>query len=264
MVPRLVEGGCLYCTLGGPGSIPVEAVRAFRVFFHDLVLLMFIRQENCTNQPALTHLPELWVNCLINSGHYYGYCVCVCFIFYFLFFIFIFIFILFYSIGIAWLFSIHLLCRRIELAYCMALVFIILNVCLTAVFESLNVCSSCIIDGVCVVPLAPAVMTMSGSIFHPCCVMSLISGWYFRILLLIVSCENLSFVYVNSINCTVRLSVGCVGGVFRCGSPLMHSRSGLNLALQWHLFWLHVHDRSQVGTVFSCGLLLKVPAFMRM
>jgi hypothetical protein len=61
----------------------------------------------------------------------------------------------------------------------MALVFIVLNVCLTAVSDSLNVCSSCVIDGVCVVPLAPAVMTMSGFITHPCCVMSLISGWYF-------------------------------------------------------------------------------------
>ena len=71
MVPRLVEGRCLYCTLGGPGSIPVEAVRASNVFFHDLVLLMFIRQENCTNQPTLTHLPELWVYFLINIGHYY-------------------------------------------------------------------------------------------------------------------------------------------------------------------------------------------------
>jgi hypothetical protein len=125
MVPRLVEGGCLYCTLGGPGSIPVEAVRASSVFFHDLVLLVCIRQENCTNQPILTHLHELWVYCLINSGHYYGYC--------------------FYSIGIAWLFSIRLLCRRIELAYCMALVFIILNVCLTAVSDSLNVCSQLIV-----------------------------------------------------------------------------------------------------------------------
>ena len=48
MAPRLVEGGCLYCTLGGPGSIPVEAVRASTVFFYDLVLLVCIRQENCT------------------------------------------------------------------------------------------------------------------------------------------------------------------------------------------------------------------------
>ena len=67
----------------------------------------------------------------------------------------------------AWLFSIRLLCRRIELAYCMALVFIFWNVFLTAVSDSLNVCSSCFMDGECVVPRAPAVMTISRSIFQP-------------------------------------------------------------------------------------------------
>jgi hypothetical protein len=40
MVPRLVEGGCLFCTLDGPGSILIEAVRASNVSFHDLVLLV--------------------------------------------------------------------------------------------------------------------------------------------------------------------------------------------------------------------------------
>ena len=65
--------------------------------------------------------------------------------------------------------------------------------------------------------------------------MSLISGWYFWIFLLIVSRGNLSFVYVNSINCIVRLSAGAGGGVLWWGSPLIHIRSGLNLALQWHL-----------------------------
>ena len=74
----------------------------------------------------------------------------------------------YYSVGIAWLFSIRLLCRRIELAYCMAIVFISLNVCFTRLLGILNDCSSCFIDGVCVVPLAPAVMTISGSIFQPC------------------------------------------------------------------------------------------------
>ena len=64
MVLRLVGGGCLYCTTGGPGSIPVGAVRPSIVHFHGLVLLVNIRQENCTNQSALTHLPELWVNYL--------------------------------------------------------------------------------------------------------------------------------------------------------------------------------------------------------
>src|ERR1700738_3681779 len=126
----------------------------------------------------------------------------------------------------------RLLCKMIELAYCMALVLIALNVFWIEVADSLNECSSCFIDGACVVPLAPAVMIIIGSTFQPCWVMSLISGWYFWILLLIVSCGNLSFVYVNSINCTVRLSVGCDGGIFWCGNSLIHKRSGLNLALQ--------------------------------
>ena len=88
--------------------------------------------------------------------------------------------------GIAWLFSIRLLCRRMELANCMAIVFIALNAFLMLFSGTLNVCSSCFIDGICVVPLAPAVMTISGFIFQPCWVISLINGWYFWILLLII------------------------------------------------------------------------------
>ena len=38
MIPRLVEGRCLYCTLDGPGSIPVESFGAFKCVVHDLVL----------------------------------------------------------------------------------------------------------------------------------------------------------------------------------------------------------------------------------
>ena len=95
----------------------------------------------------------------------------------------------------------------------------------------LNFVSSCFIEGTCVVPLAPAVMTMIGSTFQPCCMMLLIRGWYFKIFLPIVSGENLSFVYVNSINCMVRLSSGFRGGGLWYGRPLMHSISGLNLAL---------------------------------
>ena len=61
----------------------------------------------------------------------------------------------------------------------------------------------------------------------------------------------------------VRLFAGSVGGVLWCGSSQTHSKSSLNLALQWHLCCLHVQGRSHVGTVFSCELLLNVPAFMR-
>jgi hypothetical protein len=42
----------------------------------------------------------------------------------------------------------------------------------------------------------------------------------------------------------------------------MHSMSGFNLALQWSLWALHVHGNSHVGTVFSWGSPLYVPAFM--
>ena len=56
------------------------------------------------------------------------------------------------------------------------------------------------IEGVCVVALAPAVMMISGSTFHPLLVMLFISGWYFSVLRVMVSDENLSLQYVNSIN----------------------------------------------------------------
>lgn len=77
-------------------------------------------------------------------------------------------YLLIYSIGIDWLFSIRLVCKRIDPAYCIAIVFITLKMCLIAVSDNLNFSSSCFIDGTCVVPLAPAAMTMSGSTFHPC------------------------------------------------------------------------------------------------
>jgi hypothetical protein len=46
----------------------------------------------------------------------------------------------------------------------------------------------------------------------------------------------------------------------------MHSMSGLNLALHWHLcVWLlQVQGSSQCGTVFSWGCSSVFPAFIRM
>jgi hypothetical protein len=43
----------------------------------------------------------------------------------------------------------------------------------------------------------------------------------------------------------------------------MQSISGLSHALQWHLVVLHVHSRSQVGTMLSAEFLLNILAFMR-
>ena len=42
----------------------------------------------------------------------------------------------------------------------------------------------------------------------------------------------------------------------------MHSMSGLNLALEWHLWCLHVHLSNQDGIVSSGGLFSNVLAFM--
>ena len=74
----------------------------------------------------------------------------------------------------------------------MAMVLISLNVCLILVFGILSFDSRSSIEGVCVVPLTPAVMTMSGSVFQPRLMMSFIKGWYFCVLFTIVSCGNLS------------------------------------------------------------------------
>ena len=100
-------------------------------------------------------------------------------------------------------------------------------------------------------PLAPATSTMSGATFHPLVMMLLMSGWYFMIFLSRVSVANLSLQYVNSINCMVISGVGVSGGGWLYGWPMMHSMSGLSLALQWHLWVPHVHGSSHVGTVFS-------------
>ena len=54
------------------------------------------------------------------------------------------------------------------MAYCMAMVFMFLKVFRMADIGSLNLSSSIFIDGVCVAALAPAIITMIGSIFQLC------------------------------------------------------------------------------------------------
>ena len=74
----------------------------------------------------------------------------------------------------------------------MAMTSIFLNVCLMIFSGILKFLLRSFTEGASVVSLAPAVMTMSGSIFHPKSVMLFISGWYFWILFSIVLCGNLS------------------------------------------------------------------------
>jgi len=73
-----------------------------------------------------------------------------------------------------------------------------------AYIGNLNLSSSIFIDGLCVAALAPAVIMMIGSIFHPLSVMFSIKGLYLLALASSVSGENLSLQYVNSMNCMVR------------------------------------------------------------
>ena len=115
-------------------------------------------------------------------------------------------------------------------AYCMAITLISSNVCLMFTLGILNITSIFFIEGICVAALAPAVMTISGSIFQPLLIMLSISGLYFFVFLVIVSSSILSLQYVNSMNCMVRFSFGSAGGGNWYDSPFTHRMSGLNLA----------------------------------
>ena len=111
--------------------------------------------------------------------------------------------------------------------------------------------------------LAPTVILIRGSTFHPLAAILSINGLYLLFFASSVYGENLSLQYVNSMNCMVRLGSMSVGGSFWYGNPLTQRMSCLNMELQWHLCVPHVQGSNQLGTVFSWGVLLKVSAFMR-
>ena len=100
------------------------------------------------------------------------------------------------------------------MAYCMAMVLMFLKVFWMDGIGSLNFSSSSFIDGMCVAALAPAVITISGSIFQPRAATLSISGLYLLALASSVTGENLSLQYVNSMNCMVSVSSIFVGGSF--------------------------------------------------
>ena len=82
------------------------------------------------------------------------------------------------SIGSGSLFSILLLCRIMDIAHCMAMILISSNVYLMLSLGILNVVSILSIEGVCVATLAPAMMMISESTFHPMLIILSISGLY--------------------------------------------------------------------------------------
>jgi hypothetical protein len=101
-----------------------------------------------------------------------------------------------------------------DMAYCIAMVLMFLKVFRMDGIGILNLSSNSFIDGMCVVALAPAIMTISGSIFQPRVAILSISGWYLLVLASSVVGENLSLQFVNSINCKVTVWSIFVGGVF--------------------------------------------------
>ena len=84
------------------------------------------------------------------------------------------------------------------MAYCIAIVLMFLEVFLMVTIGILKLVSSDFIDGMCAVALAPALMTIRGSVFHPLAAILAISGMYLLFFASIVSGENLSLQYVNS------------------------------------------------------------------
>ena len=64
------------------------------------------------------------------------------------------------------------------MAYCLAMVLMVLKVCLMVAMGSLRLVSRISIDEVWAVALAPVVMTISGSIFHPLAAILSIRGLY--------------------------------------------------------------------------------------
>ena len=68
------------------------------------------------------------------------------------------------------------------MAYCMAIVFMFLKVFLMVVIGILKLSTSSFIDGMCVVALAPTVMTIRGSTFHSLATILAINGLYLLVL----------------------------------------------------------------------------------
>ena len=78
------------------------------------------------------------------------------------------------------------------MAYWIAMVLIFPNVFLMFVSGILNFPAMAFMEGMCMVALAPAVITMSGSTFQPSDCISCINGRYLFVFCAIVSGENRS------------------------------------------------------------------------
>ena len=106
-------------------------------------------------------------------------------------------------------------------------------------------------EWLCIARLTPVVIVMRRFVFHPLFCMLLIKGSYLACLYMRACSGNLSWQYLNSMNCIVWVGVGSKGIGAWFGAPNMLSISCLNLAWHWQFVCGHVHFMSHYGTVCS-------------
>ena len=80
-----------------------------------------------------------------------------------------------------------------NIASCIAMLFISLKVCLISLSRILNLPLRLFMEGICMVALVPTIMTIKGSTFHTLFVKLSFDNWYFSILVMIVSSKNILF-----------------------------------------------------------------------
>jgi hypothetical protein len=80
-------------------------------------------------------------------------------------------------VGRGWLFSRRHLCNDMDMAWCIAMVLILIQVCLMEDSGILSLLCRRVIVGTCVDALAPAVSTMRGATVQFCAYSSSKSGW---------------------------------------------------------------------------------------
>ena len=103
-------------------------------------------------------------------------------------------------------------------------------------------------DRSCIAHLTPAVIVRRGFVFQPLLRILLISRPYLACLCVRACSGNLSWQYVESMNCIVCVGVRSKGVGVWFGVPSILRISGLNLA--WHPQFVcgHVHVMSHYGT----------------
>ena len=92
--------------------------------------------------------------------------------------------------------------------------------------------------------------------------MLLINGSYLVCLCMRACSGNMSWHYVNSMNCIVCVGDGNNGVGVWFDAPIMLRMSSLHLAWHWQVVCEHVHFMNHSGTICSWVRLLKVPAFV--